>query len=266
MNKESWTRYLATLTKYQRKKVSSIELEFVVENAEAGTVHLTDLQLQEGQQVTATIPNTKEFFSPKYGTLDESKTGVGGDVYQGDQPRVFPNIKNRFYNIVGRGHEAIVIPNIYEDDFSQKLVTTAVDLTLYAKDDFDLLRISTNYGAFPTGYGELTYEDEPEHPLNKRYSREFFFEGGPAGSEIKLLASQNIATLNGQPANRASRTISVGNGILKIKRQLFMGLPYGSNRIRIEFYRLVNGKMQDVGIGYWGIAELIQWEEGKSKI
>ncbi|RKH76971.1 hypothetical protein D7X99_33040 [Corallococcus sp. AB032C] len=265
MNKESWTRYLATLSKFQRKKVSSIEIEFVVENVEAGTVRITDLQLQEGQQVTATIPNTAEFFTPKYGTLDETKTAVGGDLYLGDQPRVFSGVKNRFYNIVGRGHEAIVAPNIYEDDFSQKLVTTAVDITLYAKNDFDLLRISTNYGDFVSGE-ELTYEDEPDHPLNKRYSREFFFEGGPAGSEIKLWASQNIATINGQPANRASRLLNVGNGTLKIKRQLFMGLPYGSNRIRIEFYKLVNGKMQDTGIGYWGIVELIQWQEGKSKL
>lgn len=264
MNKESWTRYLATLSKFQRKKVSSIEIEFVVENVEAGTVRITDLQLQEGQQVTATIPNTAEFFKPKYGTLDETSTAVGGDVYLGDQPRVFENVKNRFYNIVGRGHEAIIVPNVYETDFSRQLTTTVVDITLYVKNDFDLLRISTNYGDYVDEY-ERVYPDEPEHPLNKRYSREFFFEGGAVGSEIRLWGSKNEASINGVPANRASRTLNVGDGTLKIKRQLFMGLPYGSNRIRIEFYKLVNGKMRDTGIGFWGIVELNQWQEGKSK-
>lgn len=266
MDKESWTRYFAELTEFQRKKVSSIDLEFVVENAEQGSVHITDLQLQEGQQATATIPNTAEWFKAKYGTLDETSTAVGGDVYLGDQPRVFENVQNRFYNIVGRGHEVIVVPNIFETNFNEPTVTTVVDLTLYAKNEFDLLRISSNYGAFKTGYGEMVYEDEPDHPLNKRYTREFIFDipGGP-GSEIKLLGTQRVATVDGKPANLASRTISVGDGKFPIKRQLFMGIPYGSNRIRIEFYKLVDGKMQDTGIGFWGIAELFQWEEGRSR-
>ena len=266
MNKESWTRYFAELTEFQRKKVSSIDLEFVVENAEQGSVHITDLQLQEGQQATATIPNTAEWFKAKYGTLDETSTAVGGDVYLGDQPRVFENVQNRFYNIVGRGHEVIVVPNIFETNFNEPTVTTVVDLTLYAKNEFDLLRISSNYGALKTGYGEMVYEDEPDHPLNKRYTREFIFDipGGP-GSEIKLLGTQRVATVDGKPANLASRTISVGDGKFPIKRQLFMGIPYGSNRIRIEFYKLVDGKMQDTGIGFWGIAELFQWEEGRSR-
>ncbi|MED3783160.1 hypothetical protein P4533_01930 [Geobacillus stearothermophilus] len=264
MNKGDWTRFLATLTKFQRKKVDHIEFELVAENLRRGAIRITDLQLQEGEQVTAAIPNTAEWFQPAYGTLDETSTAVGGDVYLGDQPRVFENVKNRFYNIVGRGHEAIIVPNVYETDFSRQLTTTVVDITLYAKNDFDLLRISTNYGDYVDEY-ERVYPDEPEHPLNKRYSREFFFEGGAAGSEIRLWGSRNEASINGVPANRASRSLPVGNGTLKIRRQLFMGLPYGSNRIRIEFYKLVNGKMQDVGIGFWGIVELIQWQEGKSK-
>ncbi|MED5010902.1 hypothetical protein P9852_05370 [Geobacillus stearothermophilus] len=98
--------------------------------------------------MTAAIPNTAEWFQPAYGTLDETSTAVGRDVYLGDQPRVFENVKNRFYNIVGRGHEAIIVPNVYETDFSRQLTTTVVDITLYAKNDFDLLRISTNYGDY----------------------------------------------------------------------------------------------------------------------
>ncbi|MED4881338.1 hypothetical protein ABEV21_09890 [Geobacillus stearothermophilus] len=113
-----------------------------------GAIRITDLQLQEGEQVTAAIPNTAEWFQPAYGTLDETSTAVGRDVYLGDQPRVFENVKNRFYNIVGRGHEAIIVPNVYETDFSRQLTTTVVDITLYAKNDFDLLRISTNYGDY----------------------------------------------------------------------------------------------------------------------
>lgn len=266
MDKESWTRYFTKVEGAKDKKVSSIEIEFVVENAEQGSVHVTDFQLQDGEQVTATIPNTAEWFKAKYGTLDETSTAVGDDVYLGDQPRVFENVQNRFYNIVGRGHEVIVVPNIFESNFNEPTVTTAVDLTLYAKNEFDLLRISSNYGAFKTGYGEMVYEDEPDHPLNKRYTREFIFDipGGP-GSEIKLLGTQRVATVDGKPANLASRVISVGKGKLPIRRQVFMGLAYGSNRIRIEFYKLVDGVMRDTGIGYWGIAELFHWEEGGSK-
>lgn len=96
MNKESWTRYFTKVEGAKEKKVSSIEIEFVVENAEQGSVHITDFQLQDGEQVTATIPNTSEWFKAKYGTLDETVTAVGDDVYLGDQPRVLKMSKTDF--------------------------------------------------------------------------------------------------------------------------------------------------------------------------
>lgn len=51
----------------------------------------------------------------------------------------------------------------------------------------------------------------------------------------------------------------------------------GSGRIRLEWYKFVQMRqqnefgeievidtLQDVGIGYYGIAELIRWKEGRS--
>ncbi|MED3647123.1 hypothetical protein P4475_09990, partial [Halalkalibacterium halodurans] len=98
-----------------------------------------------------------------------------------------------------------------------------------------------------------------------RYSREFFVEGGKAGDEIKLFGSTGEATKNGQPLDRRARTIEIAGASIPIKRQDFMSAPYGSFRVRIEFYSIDFGMLWDTGIGYHGLAELIQWEEGKSK-
>jgi hypothetical protein len=43
-----------------------------------------------------------------------------------------------------------------------------------------------------------------------------------------------------------------------------MMAPWGSFRLGIEFYKLVNGVYQDVGIGYWGYAEFEQYK-GRAK-
>lgn len=281
MNKESWTRYLAELTEFQRKKVSSIDLEFVVENAEQGSVHITDLQLQEGSQITGYVPNTKEFFSLKRFSIDESHNAVSGyqNVYLKQEPRKFENARNRFFNFANRGHAVMVIPNVYHEDYRVDLLPTGVDITIFPKDDYDFLRISTNYGALIDG-STYDIEELANHPLNRRYTREFCFGAGKAGDKIELLSSKRIARVNGKAVPLGVQSFPVGfswtgNDKYTFKnRQRFMLLPWGSTRIRIEFYKLSpitvgeSGRvveiMKDMGIGYYGFVEFSQWVE-KSK-
>ncbi|MED4172656.1 hypothetical protein P4631_09435 [Halalkalibacterium halodurans] len=280
-SKDQWTRFLTQDVKTNaEKRVRAIEFKLLAENFR-GQINITDLQLQAGKFVTGTVPYTGEWLRRKSSTLDEhdSTEGVSEPIeIRGDQPRVFEGIRNRFYNIVGRGHEALAFPNAEENRFDRPNVTTPLDLTLYTKNSFDLLRISTNQGSL-LDESLQPYPDIRDHPLNLRYSKEFYFEGGEGGSEIKLHASRNIATLNGRAANRRSRTLPIGSAELKMGQQRMMGLPAGSGRIRIEFYNLVEETVEtewgdieqrqilrDTGVGYWGVAEFAHWENGRSKL
>ena len=273
--KRQWTRFFSEQISIDPdKKVSALDFKLLAEDF-TGQINVTDFQVQGGQLPTADHPAISEWMDRKKGVLDEriATEGLSGDVdVLGDQPRVFENVANRFYNIVGRGHDVMVVPNVFETSFNETVLTTALDITLYAKNDFDLLRISTNYGTEIEGFNR-TY-DEDGHPLNTRYSREWWFdEGGKRGSEIKLHASTGTAEVDGVPSNRSARIIPVGDGEIETKKQRFMGVPMGSARIRIEFYKLktetierdfgddvIRNIMRDSGIGFWGVAELSQWE------
>ncbi|MED4126302.1 hypothetical protein P4641_20360 [Halalkalibacterium halodurans] len=266
MEKQDWTRFFTEVEVEEGKKVDSIDFSFVAEGFD-GEIHVTDFQLQGGEQVTGTVPHISEILAHKYCVLDETAvihTVADPKEVRGQQPQVFEGVKNRFYNIMGRGHEAITIPNIFETRFDQPTVTTVLDLTLKPKNHFDLLRISSNYGTRLEGWG--IYENDDSHPLNVRYSREFWIEGGRAGDEIRLFGSTGEATKNGQPLDRRARTIEIAGASIPIKRQDFMSAPYGSFRVRIEFYTIVDDILRDTGVGYHGLAELIQWEFGRSKL
>jgi hypothetical protein len=259
-------KYLYTLNLWERqgKKIESIDLT-LLSKIETGIVHVTDVQLQEGSQVTAHQVNTNETMKAVSFNIDEFAfvNSVNNPLKLGEaQPVKHVEVKNRFYNFVGRGHEVISIPNVYHEDYSQTLVTSALDLTLYAKDDFDLLRISTNTGAYQEG---RYYDEEvsPNNPLNYRYTREFIFGGAKAEEEIKLQGSIKTATLNGAKVPLGQGNIIVNGSPMYIERQRLMGAPFGSFRIRVEFYKQVNGIMTDVGIGFWGIAEFRQYQQEK---
>ena len=283
MNKDDWTRFFKGIRIYSDKKVKSINLDFVVDQVESGEIRLTDLQLQEGQEVTGTIPATQDILSKKVFSIDETYNQVSGyeNIYLGDQPRVYSDIQNRFFNIIGRGHETIAIPNVYHEDFTKELVTTGLDLTLYAKDNYDFLRVASFYGDLIDEEENKTYLDESlaDHPLNFRYTREFCFSGGSAGDEIKIMASGQYGSVNGNKVPLGVQSFNVGKEVDEFgekrvvyykNRQRFMALPVGATRVKIEFYkRVIDGSLEymvDDGIGFCGIAEFYQWSGGISKL
>ena len=55
MDKDDFTRYFTVFRHYSDKKVKSIELKVSSEDIEKGEIRITDLQLQEGSQVTGEI-------------------------------------------------------------------------------------------------------------------------------------------------------------------------------------------------------------------
>ncbi|MED0662185.1 hypothetical protein [Geobacillus thermodenitrificans] len=282
MDKDKFTRYLKTIRHYHKdKKVKSIDLKFAAEGLIRGEIRVTDLQLQEDSQITGYVPNTREFFNLKRFSIDESHNAVSGyqNVYLKQEPRKFENVRNRFFNFANRGHAVMVIPNVYHEDYRVDLLPTGVDITIFPKDDYDFLRISTNYGAFIEGDGS-TYDIEElaSHPLNRRYTREFCFGAGKAGDKIELLSSKHIARVNGKAVPLGVQSFPVGFSWIGDdkytfkNRQRFMLLPWGSTRIRIEFYKLspitvgesgqVLEIMKDMGIGYYGFVEFSQWVTG----
>jgi hypothetical protein len=180
-------------------------------------------------------------------------------------------LRNRFFNFAGRGHDAISFPNVYDNDYTQDLVSSALDLTIFAKDDFDLLRICTNDGALVE---DRVYE-HVDHPLNYRYTREFYFGGGSAGDKIELKANLFSATLRDEEVGMMQKRIVNDKGkTLVMPRQRYMLAPWGSFRIRVEFYKIVTQTFKDItstegdtidilgyndsGIGFYGYGEFEQ--------
>lgn len=280
MNREDFTRYIYELDLKSNLKIATISFKLVAEQME-GKINVTDMQLQEGAQVTGTVPNSREFLERMYNTIDEGQAlrTVSNPVKRGVQPNPMyatTPMRNRFFNFAGRGHEVIAMPNIYHEDYNEDLVTSALDLTIYAKDDFDLLRVSTNDGALIEG---RLYDHEKllDHPLNYRYTREFYYEGAKAGQEIKLHANAFTASLAGKKLPLGIRQLDVKGNKVKTAQQRFMMAPYGSFRIRLEFYKTVTEEFTDqygdtqqikylknTGIGYYGYGNFEQFK-GRAK-
>lgn len=281
MDKDDFTRYFTVFNHYSDKKVKSIELKLSSENVVNGEIFITDIQLQEGDQATGTVPNTREFFKKVYSNIDETHNATSYEnIYEGDQPLVFRNMKKRFFNVMGRGFETITIPNVFHENYRVPILTTGLDLTLYPKDNYDFLRVSTFYGGYIDEQYERTYQDESlaDNQLNYRYTREFCFGGGKTGDEIKIFASQQMASVNDKRMPLGVRSFEVGeeitwDGIKPVyykNRQRFMMLPTGATRIKIEFMKrkIKDGLsyMIDDGIGFYGLARFNQWTWGVSKI
>lgn len=265
------------------KRIESMELRVVANNFE-GELTITDIMFQGGAQVTAYIPHTSEILKLVESTINENDTAQGNDEYQNFPPEVYEGVKNRFFNFIGRGHEVIVIPNVYHEDYSKPIMMAGLDLTIYPKDNYDLLKISTNFGTQIESWDRVYWGLFEEHPLHKRYTKEFYMSGATAGTEIKLHTSTRTATVGGVPQPQGIRHFNVGevNGetkILTTPRQSFMVMPVGSYRIRVEFYKRVSQEisnawggvdqvqyMRDTGIGFTGVAEFTQYTLGGGKI
>lgn len=272
INRNEWTRYLYPLSVDSGKKVKAVSFNLVAGH-QAGNIQITDLQLQVGKITTGSAPNTSEFLQGLPYGIDENSNiaTVGGAKKKGVQPapsNYYKGLENRVYNIVGRGHEVVALPNVFHEDYTQELLTSGLDVELYAKEDFDMLRISTNDGALLPG---RKYEEGGplhDHPLNYKYTREFYFNGAKADQKILLSATLNKAVLGDKEMPIGQRYVQIENGEVQFARQRLMVAPYGSFRLRVEFYKLVTEQIydeygnattetyyKDVGIGYYGTAK-----------
>lgn len=275
-----WNRFIHTVhLEKTEKKVKEIELNLIGENFE-GEINFTDLQFQEGTSVSGTIPNTREILQPVEFNIDENTflRTVSNPVKRGTQPRNHENVKNRFYNVLGRGHEVISIPNVFHENYFNQIITTALDIELRAKSDFDLLRIRTNDGNL-IKRRQYSIPQLENHPLNYKYTREFYLPGGKENEKIELKASINSAKIENKNISLKSGIINSSGTELKIEKQRFMLAPEGSFRLGIEFYKKVTESFvdeygidnsvtyfKDVGIGFYGIVEFNQWTYGGSKL
>lgn len=279
MDKDAFTRYFYIHEHHNDKKVESVDINLLMEGIEAGEVLITDLQLQEGMEVTGTVPATEDFLHKVRSRLDESRNAVGdNDTYLKQEPRDFQNIEKRFFNLFGRGFETVSIPNVYHEDTKVEILTTGLDLTLYPKNNYDFVRITSFYGE-QVKEEDYTYSNESltSNPLNTRYTREFCFGGGKAGDKIELLSSEQVAKVNGQIQPLGVQRFPAGvdvewgepRAVEYTNRQRFMILPVGSVRINIQFmtFKEEDGLkyLIDDGVGFSGLAEFTQWKEGVSK-
>ena len=279
MDKSAFTRFLTIFRHNSDKMVDEIELKLVADNVEDGELRLTDIQLQEGAEITGTVPATQDILKLVKFSIDETHNAVGGiDVYKGAQPNIYTNMTHRFFNVVGRGFDTIAVPNVYHEDAREEILTTGLDLTLTAKDNYDFLRIATFYGGVVEEEGRTYHNDSlVDNPLNRRFTREFCFPAGKRGDKIELLSSKQLAKVNGNVIPKGIQRFNVGQDdqwseikpAIYENRQRFMALPTGATRIRVEFMKLeTDGDLQymvDAGIGFQGLAEFTQWSWGVSK-
>lgn len=310
-------------------KVDHVDFEIVVQDttsrdAENNEVPFlfTDLQFQPGATKTGWNPNTKEFLDRIEYDADETKNYQNADgslnpffVWKTVTPTIYPNKIERMFNLMGRGHEVITLPNdLPEEVFWEldkiaqqglerpvEILSTGIDFTIIPKEDFDLCRISTNIGSLLpederhyqpildeySDATNLTAKSTVEslfvdHPLHRRYTREFWFEGGQAGDILETHASITTARHNGvEIETNGVRTINIGTGELDIYKNKFQLIPRGSVRFRVEFYRQVDltigmkndnsikqtvQYLKDDGIGFGGMAKFNQWTYGVERL
>lgn len=277
------------------QKIDHVDVDIVVHDTTSRDdqnnevpFYFTDLQFQPGHQKTGWIPaigvhpETKqpvgEFMDRIEFDVNEWRKYSNSDgshdtdyIWQSVQPQEYTGSQlgyKRFYNLLGRGHEVIVLPNdLPEEKFWQlstlaqsgyknpvEILSTGIDFTLIPKDNYDLCRISTNIGS-TMPEDQWTYKDQIEkyeeknpnaikelkkHPLHTRYTREFWFTGGVAGDVLEVQASIMTARKNGSAvARNGVRQITVGGDKIEIYKNKFHLIPRGSVRFRIEFFKSV---------------------------
>lgn len=270
--KTDFIRVFGAFSPDKTKHVSSVELVVMVEDViirndanQDVPIYFTDIQIQPGDTLTGWVPKTDEMITKLPIVIDEGLFVPSHNVMNGAQPQIM-TLPYRTFNIVGRGHQTITVPNYYPEDWEKEILPTGLDITLFAKDDFELCRISTAVGC------PLPEENQipgllSSHPLNYKYTREFWIDGASAGAEIKVHASTQTATLNGAAIPIAGqRTVDINGTPFYIGRKRFILAPVGSVRFRVEFYNTVGGVLSDAGIGYYGTASIVQWTYGRATI
>jgi len=294
MPNKDYKRYYGTVNPSDdTKQVEFLDLVLCVDDTVSrdednndAPFYFTDMQFQPGDTLTGWVPNTREMLKRQTNISDETSTLPVNDPYveEGSAAQTL-NLDTRCYNIMGRGHQVITLPNYYPDDWDVEILPAGVDFTIYPKDDFDLCRISTASGVLLEPGGRVydkIMEDNPDdsgiqslfnnHPLHYKYTREFWVDGAAADTEIKIHASTIIAEVDGTPIPLAGeRFVNINNNPFYIGRRRFLLAPSGSAKFRIEFYKIAYTSggiayLKDVGIGFYGTAEFMQWTYGRSRI
>jgi len=117
---ENWPRYFGTVYAEdpKQKRVSEVDFKFVLKDA-VGTIHVTDLQLQEGSSISGFVPANQEMLKRE---TDSSGTAI----------------ENRHFNVVIRGEKTIGVPNRAlpsEEQDLQDRVSGGMDFTFHPTQD-----------------------------------------------------------------------------------------------------------------------------------
>lgn len=292
LNINNWRRYSGTFAFSHDEPIEKVTIEIVADDAIISTpedpttplpIYVTDLHFQAGDQLSGWVPEAREFTKKILHTNRETATRVSAnDIYLGGKvPIDRTNVEFREYNIAGRGIEVFTLPNWYPDDWYTEVLPTGIDLEITPKNDYDLMRICTNEGSpkDPGWENENLYNEDPAHPLNMSYTREFTLGAGRAGVPIKILSRSGKAFYGSSRVPIGGvHSLTLANGVtLPIKRRSLFLAQKGAIRIRFEFYKLVtigtdpkNGQpiqvLRDTGIGYQGTAKFNQWTYGRSRV
>lgn len=306
-NIKDWKRLYGSFEADPSKQVDSVELAIHADDAVSRTetnadapLYFTDLQFQAGKQLSGWVPNTEELIKPLDYVSNEWVNVPSNNVQPPIAPQVF-DMSERVYNIVGRGHSTITIPNYYPENWDTEILPSGIDFTIYPKQDFKIARIASAVGVLLPDedredgepwrrYSKYAIDDVENrefwstHPLHYRYTREFWIDGGKAGTPIEIHASTRQYKVNGVEIptagvdkfyipNQEGTYYESWN--VPINRMRYLLAPKGSIRFRIEFYDHVQGyggnigedwTLQDIGIGFNGTATFKQWTYGKERI
>ena len=276
LNIARWRRYSGTFSLDENLPVDKIYVDIVANDAEVRDsqnrdtpLYITDIHFQPGNQVSGWMPETREMTRKILHTNDENATKVtSGDIYEGGkEPIRWENVEFSEYNIAGRGIEVFTLPNWYPEDYALELLPTGVNFEITPKNDYDFFRLCTNSGSLKREE-DLYDSKDLNHPLNIAYTREFSIGAGKAGDTIKILSRTGEAFRGSSKLDIGGvNTITLGDGKkLPIRKRSFFLAQKGAMRYRFEFYKLVDGKLTDTGIGYQGTAYFNQWTFGRSRI
>lgn len=175
---DDWVRFHGTFEADPNRKVDKVQFQIEVKDAVSSSngvnrlpIYFTDLQFQAGENLTGWVPHTQEMLKRLSWTHDENKEVASPNRFEGYPPKVYENVNKRWFNIVGRGHSVIVVPNYLPEDWSIPILPTGLDITLYPKEDFDLLRVSTNVGVLLPEEQQFykMYEDSIFNEIKEKY-------------------------------------------------------------------------------------------------
>lgn len=199
ISSKDWKRLTANFTAHLEKKIANVEFQVeakdVVSSRDGVTrnpIYFTDMQFQVGNQLTGWAPHSKEMLRRLSWKHDEHAQIATPNRFVGEKPKAYPNQKRRWFNLVGRGHKVVTVPNYVPEDWDVSVLPTGLDLTLYSKEDFDLLRVSTNVGVLMSEE-DCFYIQHGIYPeIKKKYEDVLAMDPTHVGSVERVRREQEI--------------------------------------------------------------------------